>query len=82
MARSNQTFRKRQRENKLREKAQLKRARREQKRNEKKESQAFVPQTPIVQPNPTGLEASAADTPEAVVTGGALAAGGTSGGNP
>ena len=39
MARSSQTFRKRQRENKLREKAQLKRERREQRKTEKKMAQ-------------------------------------------
>jgi hypothetical protein len=36
MARGNQTFKKRQRENKLREKAQLKRERRQERRSEKK----------------------------------------------
>jgi hypothetical protein len=38
MARGNQTFKKRQRENKLREKAQLKRERRQQRQSEKKAS--------------------------------------------
>ena len=37
MARGNQTFQKRQRENKLREKAQQKRERREQRKNEKRQ---------------------------------------------
>ena len=38
MGRSNQTFQKRQRENKLREKAQLKRERRQQRQGEKKKA--------------------------------------------
>jgi hypothetical protein len=38
MARGNQTFKKRQRENKLREKAQLKRERRQERRVEKKKA--------------------------------------------
>jgi hypothetical protein len=40
MAKPSQTFKKRQRENKLREKAQLKRERRQQRQSEKKASQA------------------------------------------
>jgi len=40
MAKSGQTFQKRQRENKLREKAQLKRERRQQRQIEKKQAQA------------------------------------------
>ena len=43
MAKSSQTFRKRQREIKVREKAQLKRERREQRRNEKKALLAPLP---------------------------------------
>ena len=81
MAKSNQTFRKRQRENKLREKAQLKRERREQRRNERKDSQALVPQPAVVQPRSTGLEPSSANTPETVDTAGAATAGEISGGN-
>ncbi len=54
MAKNRGTFRKRQRENKLREKAQLKRERRQQRRNEKKESQAFMLQLPTDEAKPTG----------------------------
>ncbi len=50
MAKSGQTFRKRQREMKLREKAQLKRERRLQRREEKKRVQDFVaPHSPAIQ---------------------------------
>ena len=49
MARGNQTFQKRQRENKLREKAQQKRERREQRKIEKRQSLTSVDQ-------PTALE--------------------------
>lgn len=58
MAKSSQTFKKRQRENKLRERAQLKRERRQQRRKEKKESQAFIPQPAAAQ---TGVEPVAGD---------------------
>jgi hypothetical protein len=49
MARGNQTFQKRQRENKLREKAQQKRDRREQRKNEKRQllSSSDRPTTPV-----------------------------------
>lgn len=40
MARANQTFKKRQRENKLREKAQMKRDKRQQRQEERRLSQA------------------------------------------
>ena len=43
MAKPSQTFKKRQRENKLREKAQLKRERRQQRQIEKKASRAIRP---------------------------------------
>ena len=43
MAKSQQTFRKRQRERMLREKAEMKRARREQRRLEKKPEDDFAP---------------------------------------
>ncbi len=61
MAKSSQTFRKRQRENKLRERAQLKRERREQRRNEKKQSLALAPQPAADVANPTGVEPVAGD---------------------
>lgn len=64
MAKSPQTFRKRQRERKLREKAQLKRERREQRRNEKKHAQALVLQPVPVQANPTGVGPAAGEKPE------------------
>jgi hypothetical protein len=64
LARNPQTFRKRQREQKLREKAQLKRKRREQRRLEKKESQEVVPGWPTVEVEPNGVEAAAEDKPE------------------
>jgi len=64
MAKSQQTFRKRQRERKLREKAQLKRERRERRRNEKKRSQALVPRPFTGQANPTGVGPAAGDKPE------------------
>jgi hypothetical protein len=60
LARNPQTFRKRQREQKLREKAQL----REQRRLEKKESQEVVPGWPTVEVEPNGVEAAAEDKPE------------------
>ncbi len=50
MARSNQTFKKRQRENKLREKAQLKRERRQQRQSEKKRTQVLAAEPVSVQP--------------------------------
>ena len=52
MARGNQTFQKRQRENKLREKAQLKRERRQQRKSERKEAQVAQAQPISVHPNP------------------------------
>ncbi len=61
MAKSGQTFRKRQRENKLREKAQLKRERREQRQKEKKVSQALVSEPAADQANTTGVEPIAGD---------------------
>ncbi len=64
MAKSSETFRKRQRENKLREKAQLKRERREQRRNEKKDLQALVPQPSTIEPRPIRVGPVAVDKPE------------------
>jgi hypothetical protein len=64
LARNPQTFRKRQREQKLREKAQLKRKRREQRRLEKKESQEVVPGWPTVEAEPNEVEPAAEDKPE------------------
>jgi hypothetical protein len=59
MARGNQTFQKRQRENKLREKAQLKRERRQQRKSEKKEAQVAQAQPISVHPNPAEAETGA-----------------------
>ncbi len=63
MAAGNQTFQKRQRENKLREKAQQKRDRRERRKIEKKQLLAFTVQPPAhLEPeNPIETAASAAD---------------------
>ena len=61
MAKSSQTFRKRQRENKLREKAQLKRERRQQRRKEKSESKALVPQPATERADWAGEEPAAGD---------------------
>lgn len=59
MARTNQTFKKRQRENKLREKAQLKRERRQQRRMERKESQAPEAENTSAQPGSDQIDAMA-----------------------
>ncbi len=59
MARTNQTFKKRQRENKLREKAQLKHERRQQRRMERKESQALGAENTSAQPGSDQVEARA-----------------------
>jgi hypothetical protein len=64
MAKSHQTFHKRQRERVRREKAQRKRERREQRRHEKKESQADVPQPSAIKLTWTGEESPAGDKPE------------------
>ncbi len=61
MAKSSQTFRKRQREIKVREKAQLKRERREQRRKERKETEALGPQPAGEQPGLAGAEPEAGD---------------------
>ncbi len=63
MAAGNQTFQKRQRENKLREKAQQKRDRREQRKIEKKQLLAFGVQPPAhLEPeNPIEAAVSATD---------------------
>ena len=64
MAKSPQTFRKRQREQKMREKARLKRERREQRRMEKKDSADGAPQW-LIEPadfEPGELGPAAADT--------------------
>ncbi len=66
MAKSHQTFHKRQRERVLREKAERKRERREQRRNEKKESQAVVPQPSAIKLTWTGGESAAGDKPAGV----------------
>jgi hypothetical protein len=56
MARGNQTFQKRQRENKLREKALQKRQRREQRKSEKKQLLASERAFDQVEPgNPLGI---------------------------
>jgi hypothetical protein len=56
MAKSQQTFRKRQRERMLREKAQQKRARREQRRQEKKPFQDDLT-APVTEATPADSEA-------------------------
>jgi hypothetical protein len=63
MARGNQTFQKRQRENKLREKAQQKRERREQRKIEKRQVLTSGGQpTPVEElENPVGTGAPASD---------------------
>ena len=63
MARGNQTFQKRQRENKLRDKAQQKRERREQRKIEKKQQLASGghPRTDWEPENPVETAGSAAD---------------------
>ncbi len=68
MAKGSETFRKRQREMKVREKAQLKRERRLQRRNEKKVLLSSVPlQSSSLQASPTTGTAAAVDTePKAV----------------
>ncbi len=69
MAKSSQTFRKRQRENKLREKAQLKRERRQQRKKEKVELQALAPPPAADQANATRVEPLAGDQPRALQEG-------------
>jgi hypothetical protein len=60
MAKSSQTFRKRQRETKLREKAQLKRERRQQRKDEKKALLAAPSPLPsTIQAEPTGVGSGA-----------------------
>ena len=63
MARGNQTFQKRQRENKLREKAQQKRERREQRKIEKRQTLTSVNQliAPEELENPVGTAGPASD---------------------
>jgi len=63
MARGNQTFQKRQRENKLREKAQQKRERREQRKIEKRQVLTSENQPSALGEleNPLGTEASTSD---------------------
>ncbi len=60
MAKSSQTFRKRQRETKLREKAQLKRERRQQRKDEKKALLTSLSSLPsAIQAEPTGVGSGA-----------------------
>jgi hypothetical protein len=61
MAKSSQTFKKRQRENKLREKAQLKRERRQQRQSGKKASQVIDSQEGGAYPAQDEVEATAPD---------------------
>ena len=61
---SRQTFRKRQRERALREKAQRKHERRQQRQNEKKESPTVVPEPSTVSLTRTEVESTAGDSPE------------------
>ena len=61
MARGNQTFQKRQRENKLREKAQRKRERRQQRKSEKKEAQVAQAAPISVHAHPAEAETGAAN---------------------
>jgi hypothetical protein len=70
MAKGSETFRKRQREMKVREKAQLKRERRDQRRNEKKASPSVVPsESSSLEANPITTETAAAVDPEAKLVG-------------
>lgn len=64
MAKSHQSFRKRQRERTLRDKAQRKRERREQRRDQKKESQVVVPEPTTVGLMRTGVGSTAGYEPE------------------
>jgi hypothetical protein len=64
LARSQQTFRKGQRERKLREKAQRKRERREERRKAKKDPQFPVPEPFTVEDELTAGEPAAEDRPE------------------
>lgn len=64
MAKSHQTFRKRQRERALRDKAQRKRERREQRRTQKKESPVVVSEPPTVTLMEAGGDSTAGYEPE------------------
>jgi hypothetical protein len=64
MAKTHPTFRKRQRERALREKAQRKRERRAQRRDQKKESPGVVPEPSPVGPVPTEMGSTAGYEPE------------------
>lgn len=64
MRKSHQTFRKRQRERALRDKAQRKRELREQRRNQKKESDVVVPEPSTVSLMGTEVESTAGTEPE------------------
>jgi hypothetical protein len=61
MAKPSQTFKKRQRENKLREKAQLKRERRQQRQIERKTSQAIGSEDSSARPEQNQVASTASD---------------------
>ncbi len=61
MAKPSQTFKKRQRENKLREKAQMKRERRQQRQTERKTSLARSAEDNGARPDPRPVEPATAD---------------------
>ena len=61
MAKPSQTFKKRQRENKLREKAQLKRERRQQRQIERKTSQAIGSEDSGARPEQNQVASMASD---------------------
>lgn len=64
MGKSQETFRKRQRERALRDKAHHKREQREQRRNQKKESQVVVPEPSTVRLMQTEVGSTAGCEPE------------------
>jgi hypothetical protein len=66
MARGNQTFKKRQRENKLREKAQMKRERRQLRQNEKKPSLGLAAGAPSAQADWAEAESGAGNEEQLV----------------
>jgi len=63
MAKPSQTFKKRQREHKLREKAQMKRDRRQQRQLERKASQAVLGEDGGDRPFQNQVEATGSDEP-------------------
>jgi len=64
MAKPSQTFKKRQRENKLRERAQLKRERRQQRQLERKTSHSIGGEDGLARPDLRPVEPAASDEAE------------------